>query len=59
MVDPDLPVQDLLAVVTQTGARKFLVVRDHRLLGVVTLADLAGSLQQADMRLHERDVPQR
>ena len=59
MVGPDLPVQDLLALVAQTGARKFLVVRDHRLLGVITLADLAGSLQQADMRLHERDVPQR
>lgn len=48
MVPSDMPVADLLAQIASTGTRKFLVVDDHRLMGVVTLANLIGSLQEAD-----------
>jgi Zn-dependent protease/CBS domain-containing protein len=44
-VGPDVPVKELVRIMTETGSRKFLVVRDHELLGVVTLADLAEALQ--------------
>lgn len=40
MVSPDMAVPDLLDQISQTGSRKFMVVEDHRLLGVITLADL-------------------
>ena len=41
LVAPDLPAQDVMARVAETGRRKFLVVEDHKLKGVVTLSDLA------------------
>ena len=40
MVDPDMTVSELLDIIRNTGRRKFLVVRDHTLLGVITLSDL-------------------
>ena len=47
-IPPDLPVEDLLTRIAQTGTRKFLVVEDHKLRGVVTLANLIGHLHSAD-----------
>jgi len=43
-VTPETPAIDLLTRITETGRRKFLVARDGRLLGVVTLSDLTGFL---------------
>ena len=54
-ISPDCPVSDLLARIAATGTRKFLVVDEHDLRGVVTLADLArhlhpgGTAQQAQL----------
>ena len=48
MVKPDVGITDLLAIIAKTGRRKFMVVRDHRLLGVITLADLSRHLRQDD-----------
>lgn len=39
-VAPDTPIQDLLETITRTGRRKYLVVSDHHLLGVISLSDL-------------------
>lgn len=47
-IPPDMPVSALLALIAQTGSRKFLVVDDHRLMGVVTLANLIGHLHATD-----------
>jgi Zn-dependent protease len=44
MVPPDLPVTALLDRINTTGRRKFMVVADHELCGVITLADLAPHL---------------
>ena len=41
-ISPDMPISGLLAQIAQTGTRKFLVVKDHTLLGVITLANLIG-----------------
>jgi CBS domain-containing protein len=46
MVDPDLRIESLLELISQTGRRKFMVVRDHHLLGVITLSDLTSYLSQ-------------
>lgn len=46
-IRPELPVQELLKIISETGRRKFLVVDDHRLEGVVTLADLTQYLRTA------------
>lgn len=43
-IPPQMPIDDLLKLIAQTGTRKFLVVDDHKLLGVVTLANLIGHL---------------
>lgn len=48
MIPPDMPVSDLLAQIAKTGTRKFLVVEDHQLKGVVALANLIGHLQATD-----------
>lgn len=40
MIAPELPIPDLLKLIAATGHRKFMVVLDHHLLGVITLADL-------------------
>ena len=45
---PDMPVEDLLKEIAATGTRKFMVVDDHKLLGVVTLANLIGHLRTAE-----------
>ncbi|MCV3271498.1 site-2 protease family protein [Roseobacter sinensis] len=47
-VPPELPAPQLLKRITETGRRKFLVVRDHRLEGVITLADLTRYLRAFD-----------
>lgn len=41
MLDPDLPISQVTDIIIQTGRRKFMVVKDHDLLGVLTIADLA------------------
>ena len=41
MLDPDLAISQVTDIITQTGRRKFMVVKDHELLGVLTMADLA------------------
>jgi len=46
-ISPDMPVQDLMTLISRTGRRKFLVTRDKHLVGVITLADLTGYLQLA------------
>lgn len=46
MVHPDTPVEDLLDTIRQTGRRKFLVVADHELRGVISLSDLTRILNQ-------------
>ncbi|MGB5865795.1 MAG: site-2 protease family protein [Sulfitobacter sp.] len=40
VIGPDMAVTDLLDQIARTGRRKFLVVQDHQLMGVITLADL-------------------
>ncbi|WP_254694305.1 CBS domain-containing protein [Sulfitobacter sp. SK012] len=50
MVAPELPVSELVKRIAQTGHRKFLVVSDHHLNGVITLADLTGFLNQNGFR---------
>ncbi len=45
---PDMPVEDLLKEIAATGTRKFMVVDNHKLLGVVTLANLIGHLRTAE-----------
>jgi len=52
-VAPDMPVQDLMSLISQTGQRKFLVVENDTLVGVITLADLMHYLQVSDM-FHRR-----
>ncbi|WP_234817615.1 site-2 protease family protein [Thalassobacter stenotrophicus] len=41
MLEPDLAISQVTDIITQTGRRKFMVVKDHDLLGVLTIADLA------------------
>lgn len=43
-VGPEMPAAELMAKISATGRRKFLVAQGRRLLGVVTLADLTGYL---------------
>jgi len=40
MLDPDLPISEVLDTIARTGRRKFMVVKEHDLLGVLTTADL-------------------
>lgn len=52
LIPPDMPISSLLAKIAQTGTRKFLVVRGHTLLGVITLANLIGYMHTVEnMRL--------
>jgi len=39
-VDPDMPLLDLFERIAQTGRTKYLVVRDNRLCGVISMTDL-------------------
>ncbi|WP_138933469.1 site-2 protease family protein [Roseovarius arcticus] len=43
-VHPDLATTDLLQRMTDTGRRKYLVARDQRLIGVISLTDLMSYL---------------
>jgi Zn-dependent protease len=51
-ISPDMPVQDLMALISKTGQRKFLVARGKHLLGVVSLADLTRYLHMSDALRH-------
>lgn len=51
-ISKDMPVQDLMALISNTGQRKFLVVEDHQLAGVISLADLTRFLQLSDALRH-------
>jgi Zn-dependent protease/CBS domain-containing protein len=53
LIAPDLAVQDLMAQIAKTGRRKFLVVDDHQLIGVVSLADLTRYLHVSDLLRHQ------
>ncbi len=59
-VTPQTPILSLIATISNTPQRKFLVTEDHRLMGVITLSDLTDFLQKADhdrhatTRRHER-----
>ncbi|NNE88189.1 MAG: site-2 protease family protein [Silicimonas sp.] len=46
-VGPEMPAHDLLSAISATNTRKFLVTSDHRLLGVISLSDLARYLTWA------------
>lgn len=48
-IAPDLAVPDLLGLISKSGRRKFLVVEDLALLGVISLSDLTRHLQLADL----------
>ena len=43
-IPPDLPTEVLLQKIMRGGPRKFMVVQQRRLLGVITLSDLRGYL---------------
>ncbi|KQB96465.1 peptidase M50 [Loktanella sp. 1ANDIMAR09] len=47
-IPSDMAVRALLELISQTGVRKFMVVDDHKLMGVVTLANLIGHLHRAE-----------
>ena len=55
MTKADVLVQDLLETISRTGRRKYLVVADHDLLGVISLSDLTRCLTLSDpsQELHE------
>ena len=48
-VSPDLPARKLLDRIGRTGRRKFLVVADTTLVGVITLTDLVACLNVANV----------
>jgi Zn-dependent protease/CBS domain-containing protein len=53
LVAPDMPVLELLDLISKTGQRKFLVVSDHQLCGVITLADLTLFLGRNEPSKHK------
>jgi CBS domain-containing protein len=54
-VGPEIPAAELMAKISATGRRKFLVAEDRQLLGVVTLSDLMGYLAVLqEIRLPDR-----
>jgi Zn-dependent protease len=53
-IPSDMAVRALLELISQTGVRKFMVVDDHKLMGVVTLANLIGYLHRADDAIHRK-----
>lgn len=50
----DVRIQDLLETIARTGKRKFLVVSDHDLLGVISLSDLTRYLNSGSQQLYAR-----
>ncbi len=59
LIPPELPVPELLGVISRTGRRKFMVVLDHQLLGVITLADLTRYLTRGDLALRPEKHPKK
>ncbi|KIC32500.1 site-2 protease family protein [Leisingera sp. ANG-M7] len=54
-VGPEMPAAELMAKISSTGRRKFLVAEERQLLGVVTLSDLTGYLAVLqEIRLPDR-----
>lgn len=51
-ISSEMPVQDLMALIAETGRRKFLVVDENRLVGVISLADLTRYLRMSDLIRH-------
>lgn len=51
LVAPDTLLPDLIERIAKTGQRKFMVVDDHRLRGVITLSDLTACLHE-NMQAH-------
>jgi len=47
MVSPELLLPDLMERIGKTGHRKFMVVSNHELKGVITLSDLTACLNQS------------
>jgi Zn-dependent protease/predicted transcriptional regulator len=45
---PNVPIQDLMARISKTNRRKFMVVQNHNLIGVITLTDLIQYLQASE-----------
>lgn len=56
-VGKDLPANQLMKQMSETGRRKFLVVRDQTLLGVVTLFDMLGYLAILQQINGQNDAP--
>ncbi|WP_299732630.1 site-2 protease family protein [uncultured Tateyamaria sp.] len=54
MVTPDTSLPDILNRIRQTGRRKFLVVSEHSLKGVMTLSDLTHGLTAETLRQDQR-----
>jgi Zn-dependent protease/predicted transcriptional regulator len=59
MIASDFPIPDLLEIVAKTGRRKFMVVLDHQLLGVITIADLTHFLNLSDQARHSQSHAQK
>ncbi|WP_300019868.1 site-2 protease family protein [uncultured Roseobacter sp.] len=51
-ISGEMPVQDLMVRIADTGRRKFLVVDGHQLMGVISLADLTRYLRLSDLVRH-------
>lgn len=52
VIRPDMTVMDLFEHIQKTHRRKFMVMQDHALLGVITLADLTRYLTLKNLALH-------
>lgn len=59
MVRPELAISELLEMIIRTGHRKFLVVSDHQLFGVITLADLTEFLSHGGEKKHGNKAARR
>lgn len=52
----DVPLENMFETIAKTGRRKFLVMSDHRLVGVITFADLAHHLVAYDKNIASSPV---
>jgi len=59
MIAPELPVAELLKMIQRAGRRKFLVVSDHQLFGVITLADLTEFLNDNGVAEQEQKAAEK
>ena len=48
-VDPDVSIEELIQLISTSGRRKFLVVKDGNLVGVISLSDLARHMRLSDL----------